>query len=456
VKKCASCTKDLPEAALHCVFCGAKQPPAPAVQPGLAKTAFGYSNEMMEQLKNAPASSGPGPYVPPQQAYAPPQQAYAPPQPQQQQPPRSHSPSQQPYAGGLAPQSHANAATMFVQGGPPAAPPSQPYLPPGQPANAAFLQTAVSPPQQPSPMYPQPVPQPMAPMNPGMNPGMGVHGPGNYTNPIPSAGMQYQAMRQSGRPIEPWKDSLPLLMIVWGIATLVAFATPVNLSPLGFNWDIILHGEGKAKIPMLVIAAVGLLGVILGAIPMVPTPRGILATLLGLSAFIVPIVLAGDLPPWQLLVPMVGILLLLPGLLLRNEYVEATLPRVLVTSGVLGVLAPFLIPEHGGIPLVELFKQVIGGHIHGSEIVALATLVFAALNLLVWMPGPATGGGKVFAWIWMLAPLVVMVLGLVDAGHIGDVATHTPGLLLITWVPFTTCAVFLGYGLATVLGKQLE
>ena len=82
--------------------------------------------------------------------------------------------------------------------------------------------------------------------------------------------------------------------------------------------------------------------------------------------------------------------------------------------------------------------------------------MFAALNLLVWMPGPATAGGKVFAWIWMLAPLVVMVLGLIDTGHIGDIATHTPGMLLITWVPFTTCAVFLGYGLATVLGKQLE
>jgi hypothetical protein len=449
VKKCASCTKDLPEAALHCVFCGAKQPPTPAVQPGLAKTAFGYSNEMMEQLKNAPApSGGPGPYVPPPPQYAP-QQQYAPPQ-QQQQPPRSHSPSQQPYAGGLAPQSHANAATVFVQGGPPAQPQQQ-YAPPGQPVNqAAFMQTAVSPQQQ-SP-YPQPVPQPMAPMNPGM----GVHGPSNYAGPIPAAGMPYQAMRSGGRPVEPWKDALPLLMIVWGIATLVAFATPVNLSPLAFNWDIILLGEGKQKIPMLVIAAVGLLGVILGAIPMVPTPRGILATLLGLSAFVVPIVLAGDLPPWQLLVPMVGVLLLLPGLLMRNEYVEALLPRVLVTLGVLCVLAPFLIPEHGGIPLVELFKAVINGHIHGSEVIALASIVFAALNLLVWMPGPATAGGKVFAWIWMLAPLVVMVLGLIDAGHIGDIVTHTPGLLLITWVPFTTCAVFLGYGLATVLGKQLE
>ncbi|MEO8842836.1 MAG: hypothetical protein ABI591_13925 [Kofleriaceae bacterium] len=452
MKKCASCTKDLPEAALHCVFCGAKQPPAPAVQPGLAKTAFGYSNEMMEQLKSAPApSGGPGPYVPPSQPYSPPPPPYAPPP----QPPRSHSPSQQPYAGGLAPQSHANAATVFVQGGPPAQPPQQQYSPPGQPVNqAAFMQTAVSSP----PAYPQQpaYPPPMTPANPAMNPGMGVHGPSNYAGSIPSAGMPYQAMRAGGRPVEPWKDALPLLMIVWGIATLVAFATPVNLSPLAFNWDIILHGEGKAKIPMLVIAAIGLLGVILGAIPMVPTPRGILATLLGLSTFVVPIALAGELPPWQVLVPMVGVLLLLPGLLLRNEYVEALLPRVLVTLGVVGVLAPFLIPEHGGIPLVELFKAVIGGHIHGSEIIALASIVFAAINLLVWMPGPATAGGKVFAWIWMLAPLVVIVLGLIDTGHVGDIVTHTPGALLITWVPFTTCAVFLGYGLATVLGKQLE
>ena len=54
MKKCASCSKDLPEAALHCVFCGAKQAAVPAVQPGLVKTAFGYSaNEVMQQLLQA-------------------------------------------------------------------------------------------------------------------------------------------------------------------------------------------------------------------------------------------------------------------------------------------------------------------------------------------------------------------------------------------------------------------
>ena len=51
VKKCASCSKDLPDAALHCVFCGAKQAPAPA-QAGLQKTVMGYSaQEMLAQMK---------------------------------------------------------------------------------------------------------------------------------------------------------------------------------------------------------------------------------------------------------------------------------------------------------------------------------------------------------------------------------------------------------------------
>jgi hypothetical protein len=451
VKKCASCTKDLPEAALHCVFCGAKQPPAPAVQPGLAKTAFGYSNEMMEQLKNAqpPSSStgGPGPYVPPS-----PPPAY----PQQQQPPRQHSPSQQPpYQGGLAPQSHANAATVFVQAGPPLQ--QQPYSPPQQPqTQAAFMQTAVAPPTQ-NPAYPQQQPYPQQPYpQPMNNPGMGVHGPQGAYNAGPIPQMQYQAPRRTGgAPVEPWKDALPLMMIVWGIATLVAFATPLTTDPMRFNWDLVIHGEGKQKIPMLVVAALGLLGVVLGAIPMVATPRGILAALLGISAVVVPLVIVGELPPWQVLVPMVGLLLILPGLLLRNEYTDAMLPRVLVTFGVIAVLSPLLVPVGGHIPLVELFKALIDGHVHGSELIVVAMVVFALVNLLVWLPGPATAGGKVFAWIWFLAPLIASGVALIDNGHVGDLVTKTPGAL-VAWVPISTCAVFIGYGLATVLGKQLE
>jgi hypothetical protein len=322
------------------------------------------------------------------------------------------------------------------------------------------MQTAVAPPvhpqYNPQPQYnaqPQYNPQPVQPQ-----PMMGVNNPGNYNaGPIPAAGGQYQAARMlGGRPVEPWKDSLPLVMIVWGIATLVAFATPLHIGPMAFNWDIIIHGEGKQKIPMLVMAAVGLLGVILGAIPMVAMPRGILATLLGLSTFIVPIVLAGDLPPWQIMVPMVGLLLLIPGQLIRAAYVEALLPRLLVTLGVVAVLSPTIVPDHGTIPLVELFKGVINGHVHGTELVVLAGIVFAVLNLLVWLPGPASAGGKVFAWIWILAPLIIFGVTLADApSAILDGLKSAPGMF-VAWVPISTCAAFIGYGLATVFGKQLE
>ena len=49
-----------------------------------------------------------------------------------------------------------------------------------------------------------------------------------------------------------------------------------------------------------------------------------------------PIVAASAwMPPWQTLVPMVGMLLLIPGLLVRSEYRDALLPRILVTIGVI-------------------------------------------------------------------------------------------------------------------------
>ncbi len=236
MKKCASCTKDLPEAALHCVFCGAKQPPAPAVQPGLAKTAFGYSNEMMEHLKHAapsPAQAPQQPYQqPPKPAYAAPPAAQAPRHPPSQPPygapppaqaPR-HPPSQPPYG---APPAAANAATLFVDN-PPQLPQQLP-LPP-RAMSPAYMQTEVAPPQQP---YQQPYQQPQQP--PYGQPGMGVQRPNNFTpQPIPPVSPPYLASQtagRAGRPVEPWKDALPLLMIVWGVATLVAFATPISTSP---------------------------------------------------------------------------------------------------------------------------------------------------------------------------------------------------------------------------------
>ncbi|HEY0255273.1 MAG TPA: hypothetical protein VGC41_27280, partial [Kofleriaceae bacterium] len=384
---------------------------------------------------------------------------YVPPAPPQEQP-RAHTPSSQPYQGGLAPNTApANAATLFVNNPPPAMQQQpQQYAPPQQfapPPQNAFAATAVSQPQpyNPVPQYPAPVPQPMAPPNPGI----GVQGGPQYgyNGPIPAAGSpQYQA--RSGNPVEPWKDSLPLVMIVWGVATLVAFATPVSIDPLRFNWDSIIHGEGTAKVPMLTFAAMGLLGVVIGAIPMAAVPRGILSLLLGLATVIAPLAVTHFPTEWQVLAPMIGLLLLVPGLLIRNEYTESIVPRLMVTFGVIGVLLPFVVPENGNIPLVGLMKALLNGSVHGKEIAVVAEVVFSVLCLLVWMPGPATAGGKIFAWIWMLAPLIVFAIDAV--GHLDDlgkIVSHAPGILLV-WVFVTTAAAFISYGLATVIGKQLE
>ena len=415
---------------MHCVFCGAKQAPAPAVQPGLAKTAFGYSPEMMEQLKQsggqAPRTSGgsqPPPYQQPPQAYQPPPaQGYA--------------------QGGLAPATHANAATVFVPGGgpPPAMLPTQ---------------------QQPQPMPPVGAFAQTAPANPPVQPmgGMGVHSPNQMTpQALPQAPQPYgQAQSRAGRPIEPWKDTLPFLMLVWGVVMLAAFATPVSTNPLAFNWDAIIHGEGTAKIPMLIIAAVGLLGVIIGMIPMAPLPKGVLAAMLGLAGIVVPIVIV-LVPPWQVFVPLVGLVTLVPGLLLRDEYVESLFARVLVTIGVICTLAPLLIPTNNEIPLVSIFKGLIDapGQAKVAYILEIGLVVIVVMSLLAWMPGPATGGAKVFAWLIILYSLIQHVVTVLLAGHLADVVKGAPFTAVAAWVPETVCLIFVGYGLATVFGKQLE
>ncbi len=439
MKKCASCSKDLPDAALHCVFCGAKQPPAPAVQGGLAKTAFGYSNEMMEQLK------GSQPGVPPlrQQAPAQPPTLVARPHSPSQQPPSGLAPGAAPNAApSAAPGAAPNAATMFVTGGPPV-------------NQAAFMQTAVAAPEpQYRPAQPLPNLQP-----PGMG-GMGVLGPpGTFTQAIPppyQGGQRPGQAQQTGRPVEPWKHALPLLMIIWGAATLLAWAAPTHISPIHFAWEGLMDAPGTLKILALLPPAIGLLGVVLGLIPMTILPRGILATLIGASGFVVPVAMIGELPDWHLLAPIVGVAMIVPGLVVRSRYVDSLFARLLVTFGVIAVLVPFVIPDHGEIPLIMLFKSLIDGHMHGEQILTVAMVVFVLLHFIVWLPGPSTAGSALFAWVWMLAPLIIFGSSISEhLDQVAEIAKTSPSML-VGWVPASTFIIFAGYGLASVFGKQLE
>lgn len=470
MKKCASCTKDLPDAALHCVFCGAKQPPAPATAGGMAKTVMGaYSaSDMMEHLKNqggaappaAPYRPSPAPAPAPAPAYQPPPPAYQPP----------------PAAAPLAPASAANAPTMFVQNAGPPGPVGGPRPGPtpagafgagGAPAPAFGAHGQMSHPIGTSPSHASSVPLAAPP-------------PPAPAAPIPSAAPPYLASKtadRAGRPIEPWKDGLRTHMFIWGALLLVAFATPLSIDPLLFNWDLIANAEGVGKLPPLILAAVGLLSVAIAAIPMSPAPRGLLAALLGLAGVLVPTFLAG-MPPWQMLVPLVGLILLIPSLLVRNEYREAMLPRILVTVGVIATLAVMLIPVNGSLPLVELFKAAIDapGSAKLLVLVILAQIAIIVLSLLAWMPAPASGGAKLFAWMLILSPVAIMVAFLIVTGFIEQIPDAPGAGLAWVWGSAASAAgsskaaaamplgfgfgvayaVLIGYGVATVIGKKLE
>jgi hypothetical protein len=438
VKKCASCTKDLPEAALHCVFCGAKQPPAPAVQPGVAKTAFGYSaNEVMAEL-NRPRS---GSQNPPHAAN---------PHPASQPPPYNPHPASQPppYAANPHPPSYPppispNAATMFAPGPAPQYPMGSGGLPPQSPTAGPAMPThAIGGPASP--------------------PGMGIHSPQQITpQPLPTAPPPYLASQTAARakhPIEPWNHALKIWMFIWGALTLAAFATPTQSDPMQFHWDAILHGSGTALLRPLIMVAVGVLSVAIASIPMAAVARGALAAILGLAGALVPMFLDG-MPPWQALIGIAAMLTLVPGLLVRNEYTDSTFARILVTIGVICTLVPVLIPQHGDIPLVALFKALIEapGEAKIMPALQLGLIVIAVMSLLAWMPGPATGGGKVFAWLLILWPTLIMQIAeLAVDGHIGDAVKASPFAATMAWVPVAAYFVLSGYGLATVIGKQLE
>ncbi len=517
MKKCASCMKDLPDAALHCVFCGAKQGSAPVAQAGNAKTVMGYSaNEMIEQMKAHGVPAGtpgarpqPSPSQPPRPAqpgpFPPPQQPMMPSGPL---PPSANS--FPPPAGGNRP---------GIQPGPFAAPPTMaptmapagrpgvqpgPFAPPPTMA-PTMVPSAPHPPSNPPYAAPAPAalprggPQPHgsnAPtmmvttdqQNPGLAATMAAPPPSAASGraafesaapagsvpivisaPIAAPGPQRpaavpfqpsQASARPGRPIEPWKDSLRLMMMVWGGVLLLAFATPLSIDPLAFNWNVIIDGEGMAKLMPLILASVGLLAFIVGAIPMTPAPRGILAAFLGLGGILTPMIVAMTeaMPPWQVLVELVAPLLLVPGLLIRAEYRGSIAPRIMVTLGALALLALVLIPVNDTLPIVGTFDTLLDGEgmAKVAPIVQLAGLLIVVASLLVWLPAPSTGAAKILAWLFIMWPLVEAIAKLIIVGHIGDAVPKSPNGTLMEWAPMSGYLVLVGYGLATAIGKQLE
>jgi hypothetical protein len=272
-----------------------------------------------------------------------------------------------------------------------------------------------------------------------------------------------------GRPIEPWKDSLRQVMFLWGVLLLIVFVIPLQTSELRFHWHQIIDSAGTAKLPSLLIAAIGLLSALVAPIPIQPAARGVIAAIFGLAGIVVPIALVG-LPSWQMLVTMGAILVLVPSLLLRSEYRDALLPRLLVTVSALAYLMLFLVPDRGTIPLVGLFKML--GDVPGAQkfvpALVLGELAVVLMSLLLaWLPSPATGGAKVWAWILILWSLIAHLVSFLIGADLFDKIRAAPNDVLVGWITSggsgpaamaigAAYLVLFGYGLASVIGKQLE
>lgn len=254
-------------------------------------------------------------------------------------------------------------------------------------------------------------------------------------------------------------------MLLWGTLLVVVFVVPLQLDPeLQFHWNTILDGAGKAKLEPLLIAITGLLSLVVALIPSSPPPRGLLAGTLGLLGIALPNLLAlGDgeigLATILTLVGGFGAMLLAIGNLIRSEYRDATLPRILVTLGVLCVLAFYLVPVNGELGLMATVTAIVDaeGKAKVVGIGLLLPLVYAALSLLVWLPAPSGGLGKLLAWLWITIVMAMWLLArLTSLDTLPDEITTAPYHALLGWLPTTAFGVLLAYGFATILGKQLE
>jgi len=159
---------------------------------------------------------------------------------------------------------------------------------------------------------------------------------------------------------------------------------------------------------------------------------------------------------WRAPATMVGIILAVGGLLVRSQYKGSSVARIVATAGAVMILAVYLIPKGGSVPLVSQLKAI--GHAAGKAkpeaFVNVLPFFLAVLTLLVWLPPPSTAGATGIAWTWIVLPVLTALTGIIAAKAIG--ASLKGNLAGVFWLPIahTAWLALAGYGLATCLGKQ--
>jgi hypothetical protein len=363
----------------------------------------------------------------------------------------------------------ADEATIFAQ-------PRAVGTPPVGPAGATMMPVAAPPGMVNGPPTMPPGMAPLVPpmsMPPGMQP---VGGPaeghktvalspeaaaGHFRQHTPPPYLASTTIERMGAPQEPWAGLLGTLLLVFGIGLIACFVLPWSIGEeVAFSWTTIAHAPGAAKLAPLLIGITGVLGVVFGLLPLDTVPRGIAAAATaGLALMLQSMVVNGFSTTGMF--EFLTALTLISGLLLRSEYQAALLPRVLTTVGVVFFLMGLLVPSGGQVPIAAHISAV--GDMPGRmKIVAILILfwdVVPFLGLLCWLPPPGAAGTKILAWLLITQPVVMgLIAGLLRPHEQGVVADLMGGIYGVFLAPVAVMAwvALLGYGIATVLGKQLE
>jgi hypothetical protein len=245
--------------------------------------------------------------------------------------------------------------------------------------------------------------------------------------------------------------------LVMGIVSLLYWLIPPSISPMRFSWEA-LGGNGPMtfKFISLFPAIIGVVGILLAIVPAPTVARGIIGALLCIGAIVAPLTVDADMNlDWVLKIGgLVGPIVVIAGLIYRDAFRSSMLGRIVTVIGALISVAVVVIPRNDSMPLVEMFRGLVGdGGDKMQTFFALVPVVLIILAVfLVWIPSPSAAGAKSIAWLLILWVLAATVSKLIAVGHIADVVKSTPSAFL-AWAPVAAIFAIGGYGLAAAFGK---
>ena len=259
-------------------------------------------------------------------------------------------------------------------------------------------------------------------------------------------------------------------MLVFGVLLLACFIAPwaVGGTKTIFSWSV-FSIEGipfAAKLTPIFLALTGVAAIAGGALGLSSTTRAFAATGIGLAPLVFQVLVHKPFV-WQMIVGVIGSIALVSGLILRSRHPYSQVGRIVATVGALAIIALYLIPSGGVMPIKDLIDglsaasgkakllPIIGMSGNGMAI-GLIPFFMALAAFAVWAPAPSSAGAHILAWALLFWGLVAAVVALLLGG---DVVAHLKaGLSTTFYLPLAGAAwmALACFGIAGVVSDQMD